>query len=83
MGEGVALRGASPVAGATRPAGFSVQKLRASAAGPHTYRLPPLFSLFCEPSRLTIPTFGRRADDRRLPLIWPENRAYFCGLRVL
>ena len=43
----------------------------------------PNFSLFCEPSRLTIPTFGRRADDRRLPLMWSENRAYFGGHSLL
>ena len=44
---------------------------------------PPAFPFFCEPSRLAIPTFGRRADDRRLPLMWPENRAYFGGHRLL
>jgi hypothetical protein len=43
----------------------------------------PKFLCFCEPSRLTIPTFGRRADDRRLPLMWPESRADFGGHRVL
>ncbi len=43
----------------------------------------PNILCFCEPSRLTIPTFGRRADDRRLPLMWQENRAYFGGHRVL
>ena len=44
---------------------------------------PPAFLFFCEPSRLAIPTFGRRADDRRLPLMWPESRADFGGHRVL
>ena len=43
----------------------------------------PNIPCLSEPSRLTIPTFGRRADDRRLPLMWPEKRAYFGGHRLL
>jgi hypothetical protein len=41
------------------------------------------FSLFCAPSRLKIPTFGRRADDRRLPLMSSKNRACFGGYCML
>ncbi len=36
----------------------------------------------CTPSRLKPPTFGRRAGDRRLPLMCSENREYFGGHRV-
>ena len=61
---------------------FCAKTARFGGRYPHVSSAPA-FPFSCEPSRLTIPTFGRRADDRRLPLMWPENRAYFGGHRLL
>ena len=58
----------SPVAGATCPTGSFVQELRASAAGTHSYRLRPLV-LFLRHPASKFPPFGRRANDRGLPLM--------------
>jgi hypothetical protein len=70
------------VAGATRPARLPAQKLQASAAWT-LYIGFAHFPLVRAPSPASSPNLVARWVSRRLPLMWPENRAYFGGYRGL
>ena len=70
------------VAGMDRPARLSAQKLHASAALTICIVFAH-FSLVRAPSATSSPNLVARWVSRRLPLMWPENRACFGGFRTL
>ena len=70
------------VAGTTRPARLPAQKLQASAALSICIGFAQ-FPLVPASSATSSPNLVARWVSRRLPLIWPENRACFGGYRGL
>jgi hypothetical protein len=70
------------LAGATRPARLPAQKPQASASWTICIGSTP-FPLVRAPSATSAPNLVARWVSRRLPLIWPENRACFGGYRGL
>ena len=70
------------VAGAAPPAMPPAQKRRAASALTIDVGFAH-FPLGRAPSSTSSPNLVAKVDDRRLPLIWSENRACFGGYRML